>query len=102
MNNAKTDFWLYWKISFSIFLGFITQYALLTLIGRSKFCRDKQGFTGALLMDLSKAFDIINHELLIAKLQAYGFSTDALEVLLRYLQDRWQRVKFNTTFSSLT
>ena len=42
----------------------------------------------ALLMDLSKAFDTINHELLIAKLHAYGFSTDALEVLLSYLQDR--------------
>ena len=53
-------------------------------------------------MDLSKAFDTINHELLIAKLQAYGFSTDALEVLLSYLQDRSQRVKFNTTFCSWT
>ena len=51
-------------------------------------------------MDLSKAFDTINHELLIAKLHAYGFSTDVLEVLLSYLQDRWQRVKINTTFSS--
>ena len=56
----------------------------------------------ALLMDLSKAFDTINHELLIAKLHAYGFSTDALEVLLSYLQDRWQRAKINTTFSSWT
>ena len=82
--------------------GFSTQYALLTLIERWKFCLDKQGFAGALLMDLSKAFDTINHELLIAKLHAYGFSTDALEVLLSYLQDRWQRVKINTTFSSWT
>ena len=73
--------------------GFSTQYALLTLIERSEFCLDKQGFAGALLMDLSKAFDTINHELLIAKLHAYGFSIDALEVLLSYLQDRWQRVK---------
>ena len=53
-------------------------------------------------MDSSKAFDTINHELLIAKLHAYGFSTDALEVLLSYLPDRWQRVKINTTFSSWT
>ena len=49
---------------------------------------DKQGFAGALLMDLSKIFDTINHELLIAKLHTYGFSTDALEALLSYLQDR--------------
>ena len=53
-------------------------------------------------MDLSKAFDTINHELLIAKLHVYGFFIDALEVLLSDLQDRWQRVKINTTFSSWT
>ena len=51
---------------------------------------------------LSRAFDKINYELLIAKLHAYGFSTDALEVLLIILQDRWQRIKINTTFSSWT
>ena len=53
-------------------------------------------------MDLSKAFDTINHELLIAKLHTYGFFIDAPEVLLSYLQDRRQRVKINTTFSSWT
>ena len=82
--------------------GFSTQYALLTLIERWKFCLDKQGFAGALLMDLSKAFDTMNHELLIAKLYAYGFSIDGLEVLLNYLHDRWERVKINTNFSSWT
>ena len=51
-------------------------------------------------MDLFKAFDTINHELLISKLHAYGFSTDALKVPVSYLQDRWKRVKINTTFSS--
>ena len=59
-------------------------------------------FAGALLMDLSKAFDKINHELLVAKLHAYGFSIAALEVLLYYLKERWERVKINTTFSSWT
>ena len=39
-------------------------------------------------MDLSKAFDTTNHELLIARLHAYGISTDALEVLLSYVQAR--------------
>ena len=51
-------------------------------------------------MDLSKAFDTINHELLIAKLEAYGFAKDSLKIILDYLSDRWQRTKVNTSFSS--
>ena len=82
--------------------GFSTRDAVLTLAERCKLCLDKKSFAVALLMDLSKAFDTIDHELLIAKLHAYDFSTDALEVLLSYLQNRWQRVKISTTFSSWT
>ena len=51
-------------------------------------------------MDLSKAFDTINHELLIAKLHAYGIHKDSLKILLNYLSNRWQRTKINTDFSS--
>ena len=51
-------------------------------------------------MDLSKAFDTINHQLLVAKLYAYGFSMDALELILSYLNDRWQRTKINMSFST--
>ena len=49
--------------------GFSTQQALLSLIEKWKNSLDKKGFGGAVLMDLSKAFDTINHELLIAKLK---------------------------------
>ena len=40
------------------------------------------GYAGAVLMDLSKAFDAINHKLLVAKLHPYGFSKEALTLLL--------------------
>ena len=40
-------------------------------------------------MDLSKAFDIINHELVIAKLYAYGYSKDALKLIFSYMLERW-------------
>ena len=40
------------------------------------------GYAGAVIMDLSKAFNTINHEPLIAKLYAYGFSKEALTLLL--------------------
>ena len=61
---------------------------------------DKNGFAGAILMDLSKAFDTINHELLIAKLHAYGFQKDALDILMSYLSNRYQRTKINMSFST--
>ena len=78
------------------------QYTICFIKVNRKMQIDKQGFAETLLMDLSKAFDTINHELLIARLRAHGFSPDGLKVLLRYLQDRRQRVKINTTFSSWT
>ena len=51
-------------------------------------------------MDLSKAFDTINHELLLAKLNAYSFDKNSLEIMRNYLSNHWQRTKINVTFSS--
>ena len=82
--------------------GYSTQTALLSLIEKWKSILDRSGFAGAVLMDLSKAFDIINHELLVAKLHAYEFDKNSLRVIFSYLTDRWQRVKINTTVSSWT
>ena len=53
----------------------------------------------ALLTDLSKAFDCLTHDLLIAKLDACGFKNDAL-LVFNYLNNRKQRVKINSSFSS--
>ena len=79
--------------------GFSAQHALISMLEKWKQCLDKKGFAGAVLMDLSKAFDCINYELLIAKLNAYGFSKNALELIHDYLTNRWQRTKVNGTFS---
>ena len=51
-------------------------------------------------MDLSKAFDTINHYLLIAKLGAYGFDTASSNLIRSYLTNRFQRTKVNTNFIS--
>ena len=61
---------------------------------------DNGGAFAALLTDLSKAFDCIPHDLIIAKLEPYGFQIDALKLVYDYLSNRKQRVKLNETFSS--
>ena len=61
---------------------------------------DKGGYVCAMFMELSKAFDIIHHDLMIAKLGGYGFSQDALQYMRSYLTDRQQRVGVNNKFST--
>ena len=79
---------------------FNTQHALLTLVENWRKSLDNKGCSGAILMDLSKAFDTLNHDLLIAKLHAYSFQHDALKFLHSYLSKRWHRTKVNTSFIS--
>ena len=82
--------------------GYNAQHALLSLLEKWRVSRDKSGYGGAVLMDLSKAFDTLNHDLFIAKLHAYGFDKNALKLVRSYLTNRWQRTKVNTSFSSWT
>ena len=51
-------------------------------------------------MDLSKVFDTLNHDLLQAKLHAYGFDRGSLKILHSYLSNKYQRTKTNKGFSS--
>ena len=79
---------------------FSTQTALTMLPEKRENVLDDIGYVGAVLMDFSKAFVTINHELLVAKLHANGFSKEALALTASYLSDRWQHVKINDTFST--
>ena len=80
--------------------GYNTQYALMALFEEWKQSVDKHGYAGAVIMDLSKAFDTINFELMIAKLHAYGFTISTLKRGHSYLINRWHRTKINATFST--
>ena len=55
---------------------------------------------GALMTDLSKVFDCLHHELLIAKLDAYGFDIKSVKLIQQYLSNRKQRVKVGNAYSS--
>ena len=61
---------------------------------------DSSEHSAAITIDLSKAFDSINHNLLLAKLSAYGVTDDVLQLVRYYLTDRKQHVKINGNLSN--
>ena len=80
--------------------GYNAQHCLVSSIEKWKKSVDNGGAFGALFTDLSKAFDCLPHELLIAKLDAYGFDKSSLKLIHSYLSNRKQRVKVNDRYSS--
>ena len=73
--------------------GFSTQHCLLVMTEKWRKCLDKEGVSRAILTDLSKAFDCILHNLLIAKLAAYGFDYLSLRIMESFLSNRQQKQK---------
>ena len=80
--------------------NYSSQHCLIVMLEKWKLCLDKQGSTGVLLTDLSKAFDCLDHDLIIAKLYAYGFDYKAVKLIYDYLSCRFQRVRINSSYSS--
>ena len=79
--------------------GYSCQDTLLALVEKWKSTFRNNKCAGAILMDLSKAFDCMHHDLLIAKLDAYGITTNSLKLLKSYLTNRQQRVKIGNATS---
>ena len=76
-----------------------TQHALFRLIQKWQAELDSGGYVGTILMDLSKAYDCLSHDLLIAKLEAYGLDIGSLNLLLDYLSLRKHRTKVGLSYS---
>ena len=75
--------------------GYSTQTALISILEKWKLSIDNKGFAGGVSMDLSKAFDTINHQLLLVKLHAYGLSKQGLAIVYSYLSNQKQRIRIN-------
>ena len=91
-----------WKISYRNYLQDSEKIiaCLINMLEKWKNTLDKRGFVCAMFIDLSKTFDAMNHDLLIAKLGAHGFQKDALSFMKSYLTKRRQRVRVNSNFSA--
>ena len=79
--------------------GYSTNHVLIRLIENWRHALDNNLFPGAVLMDLSKVFICIPHDLLIAKLHAYGLDFDTVTFLHNYVKHRKQTVKINNISS---
>ena len=80
--------------------GFSAQRSLLAMLEKWKLAVASERNFGALLTDLPKAFDCLPHDLLLANLNAYGFSLLTLKLVQSYLSNRKQRTKINSEFIS--
>ena len=75
------------KYQYGFRKGYSSQQCLLALLEKWKAAVDKGKVFGTLLTDLSKAFDCLNHELLVVKLNVYGFTSPAFKLIHDYLSN---------------
>ena len=80
--------------------GFRAQHCLVAMLGKWKSATDNKKLFGALLTDLSKTFDSLSYDLLIAKLSANEFNMSIMRFVHSYLKNRMQRTKINSEHSS--
>ena len=63
---------------------------------------DQNKIIGEVLLDLSEAFNYIHYDILIAKVNAYGFDRKALKLIYSYLKGRKQSVRIQNIYGNFT
>ena len=79
--------------------GYSTEQAILEITDNMKLATDKGQITCGLFLDLSKAFDTVNHKILLSKLYLYGIRGTSHNLFESYLHNRRKYVKIDSTKS---
>ena len=104
MYNRIIEFLNHFDILYQLQFGFrkhhSTDHALTYLINFFVTSIDQRKTTAGIFLDLSKAFDTLDHEILFVKLEHYGIGGPTLDWIKSYFSNRFQFVQFNNTCSS--
>ena len=87
---------LLYKYQFGFRKNHSTELALIEMMDQIKMSLDVGNITCGIFVDLSKAFDTVNHEILIGKLEHYGITGIALELFKSYFDIHKQYASFNS------
>ena len=88
--NYIEKFDLFYKYQFGFRTNHSTEHALIEIVDQIRLSIDKDQLTCGIFIDLSKAFDTVNHDILLAKLDHYGIRGNALNLFRSYLSDSKQ------------
>ena len=72
-----------------------TETVIYALLNNILLSMERRNFVGGLFCDLQKAFDRVNHEILLEKMKLYGISGTANKLMESYFENRYQRVSVN-------
>ena len=92
LTNYIEKFKILYKYQYGFRKNHSTDHTLTELVDQIRFAIDDQQMTCGIFVDLSKAFDTVNHEILLNKLEHYGIRGNALKLFKSYLCDRKQYV----------
>ena len=99
--NFLEKYNILYEFQFGFRQGHSTEHALIEIVDKIKQAMDNNEITCGLFLDLSKAFDTVNHEILLYKLEHYGIRGPAYKLLKNYLTNRKQFVKLGKHKSEL-